>query len=52
MFSTNRKLVEVIGTNVDVTECKRAEQALRESEGEFRDYAETASDWLWEIGPD
>ena len=52
VFSTNRKLVEVIGTNVDVTECKRAEQALRESEGKFRDYAETASDWLWEIGPD
>ena len=52
VFSTNRKLVEVIGTNVDVTECKRAEQALRESEGKFRDYVETASDWLWEIGPD
>ena len=52
LFSTNGKLVEVIGTNVDVTERKRAEQALRESEGKFRDYAETASDWLWEIGPD
>jgi PAS domain S-box-containing protein len=52
VFSTNRKLVEVIGTNVDVTQCKRAEQALRESEAKFRDYAETASDWLWEIGPD
>src|SRR4029077_9730029 len=25
---------------------------LRESEGKFRDYAETASDWFWEIGPD
>jgi PAS domain S-box-containing protein len=25
---------------------------LRESEGKFRDYAETASDWLWETGPD
>ena len=52
VFSTNRQLVEVIGTNVDVTECKRAEQALRESEGKFRDYAETASDWFWETGPD
>ncbi|MGA2125618.1 MAG: AAA family ATPase [Xanthobacteraceae bacterium] len=28
------------------------EGAVRESEGRFRDYAETASDWLWEIGPD
>ena len=26
--------------------------ALRESEQRFRDYSETASDWLWETGPD
>jgi signal transduction histidine kinase len=25
---------------------------LREAAARFRDYAETASDWLWEIGPD
>jgi PAS domain S-box-containing protein len=37
---------------MDVTERKRDEQALRESEAKFRDYAETASDWFWEIGPD
>jgi C4-dicarboxylate-specific signal transduction histidine kinase len=35
-----------------LTKRKCAEQALRESEGKFRDYAETASDWFWEIGPD
>ena len=34
------------------TEGKRAEEALRESEQRCRDYAETASDWLWETGPD
>jgi PAS domain S-box-containing protein len=33
-------------------EQKRAEAAVRESEGRFRDYAETASDWFWEIDPD
>ena len=30
----------------------RAEEALRESEAKLRDYAATASDWLWEIGQD
>jgi PAS domain S-box-containing protein len=35
-----------------VLESKRAEQTLRESEAKFRDYAETASDWFWEIGSD
>ena len=52
LFSAAGELLEVMGTLVDVTERKRAEQALRESEGKFRDYAETASDWFWEIGPD
>src|SRR6266446_5528505 len=37
---------------LDLTERKRAEQALMRSEAKFRDYAETASDWFWEIGPD
>ena len=36
LFSTNGELVEVIGTNVDVTERKRAEEALRDSEARSR----------------
>jgi len=53
------ELVEFVGTHMDVTEQQNARDklekamiALRESERRFRDYAETASDWLWETGPD
>ncbi|PPQ21081.1 hybrid sensor histidine kinase/response regulator [Bradyrhizobium sp. AC87j1] len=31
---------------------QRAEEDARASEERFRDYAETASDWFWETGPD
>jgi PAS domain S-box-containing protein len=41
-----------LGTTLDIEEFKCAEQALRESEGKFRDYAESASDWFWETDPD
>jgi len=53
------EVVEIVGTHVDVTEqyaareqLQRAIDALRQSEQRFRDFAETASDWLWESGPD
>ena len=51
-FSESGELLEIVSTILDVTERKHAEQALRESEGKFRDYAESASDWFWETGPD
>jgi PAS domain S-box-containing protein len=31
---------------------RRTEEELRRSEQRFRDFAETASDWFWETGPD
>ena len=37
-------------TNIDAR--KRTEQELRRNAARFQDYAETASDWLWEIGTD
>jgi PAS domain S-box-containing protein len=45
-------IVKWYGSSTDIEDRKRAEEALRESEQRFRDYAETASDWLWETGPD
>jgi PAS domain S-box-containing protein len=47
----NEQLIVLVACE-DVTERMRNETALRESEQRFRDYAETASDWLWETGPD
>jgi PAS domain S-box-containing protein len=44
--------LEYIGAVMDLTAVKQVEAALRESEARFRDYAETASDWLWETDPD
>ena len=46
------RIVKWYGTNIDIENLKRTESRLRESERRFRDYAETASDWFWEIGPD
>src|SRR3984885_14596927 len=40
------------GSATDIEDRKLTEGALRESEHTFRDYAETASDWFWETGPD
>jgi PAS domain S-box-containing protein len=45
-------IVKWYGSSTDIEDRKRVEEALRESEQRFRDYAETASDWFWEAGPD
>jgi PAS domain S-box-containing protein len=45
-------IVKWYGSSTDIEDRKRTEQALHESEQRFRDYAETASDWFWETGPD
>jgi GAF domain-containing protein len=46
-------VLATIGSQVgQFIERRRAEDALRESEAKFCDYAETASDWFWEIDLD
>jgi PAS domain S-box-containing protein len=45
-------IVKWYGSSTDIEDRRRAEEALRRSEQRFRDYAETASDWFWETGPD
>ena len=41
-----------VGVLVDITELKQAEENARLAQIRFQDYAETASDWFWETGPD
>jgi PAS domain S-box-containing protein len=45
-------IVKWCGSATDIEDRRRAEEALRESEQRFRDYAETAPDWFWKHGPD
>lgn len=51
-FDGNGKFAGFRGSSTDITETRRAEGALRESEYRFRDFANAASDWFWEMGPD
>src|SRR5262249_13592207 len=41
------RIVKWRGFGLDIDDRKRAEDGLRESAARFRDYADTASDWLF-----
>lgn len=46
------KATKFIGTAFDITERKKADLALLESELRFRSLVETTTDWIWEIDKD
>ncbi len=48
VFDETGRFVGYRGLGRHITERKRVEERLRESEQRFRDYAEIASDWFWE----
>lgn len=49
VFDQQGNVIMVGSASVDLTEQVQARQELRKSEIRFRDFAETASDWLWEM---
>jgi len=51
-YDAQQKLVSMVGTLVDVTEQRRAERALRESEDRFRTMADGAPIMMWMSGTD
>jgi len=46
------RIVAVGAIGTEITEFKRAEKALQESEERFQGFAEIGSDWLWEMDAD
>ena len=48
MLDPEGNILGVLGMNLDITERKRAEVVLRETENRVRDFAEATSDWFWE----
>lgn len=49
MRNKEGELIGIIGIARDITQRKKAEEALRESENRFRQVAESAGEWIWEV---
>lgn len=48
-FSPDNEFLGHIGVTVDITERKNAQEALEISENRFKQFAESAEEWIWEI---
>ncbi len=46
------QVVGAVGAAIDITSRRHAEEELRRSEERFRDFALSASDWMWETDAD
>jgi PAS domain S-box-containing protein len=51
VFEGDGRVREWVGMNMDITERKEADQALRESEERFRQVAAMTCEWIWEQAP-
>jgi len=51
-FGEDGEFIGMLGLARDMTERRRAEQALEESRERFRALAESTSDWAWEVDGD
>jgi PAS domain S-box-containing protein len=49
LFNTKGKIVGFVSTIKDLTERKEEEKKLRDSEERFRQVAENADEWIWEV---
>lgn len=49
LYDTNGKNIGLVGATSDISVSKKIETDLIRSESRFRDFAETAADWFWEM---
>ena len=48
-IKNNRRIIGILGINLDNTDQKRLESALRRSRQRYQELVETTSDWIWEV---
>ncbi|PQA86133.1 response regulator [Hyphococcus luteus] len=49
VFDEDGRFKGYVGWTKDISEQAEAEKKLRESEARYRDFAESAGDWIWEV---
>ena len=50
--NADNEIIGVVGVSHDITKHRQSEMALRENKQRFKDIAEVASDWFWEMDAD